>query len=575
MHYLKNWLLVIAFIVSSFVLGVFVLQPAFATDPVDELQQQIDDLAKLKKLSEDATKPLEGEIKNLETRINNARAGIANAKKQSEELAKSIDQREQDMGVQYQILARRIGDSYKRERLVSPLLIFLSTGDAAQLTKDLFYRNSVQAQDNRLIQEIGSEIAQLEVDREKLDKDQIRLASLQKQLDEQAEFFRGEVEKAKDYQQELSGKIAELNARQQEILNARSGSFTVSGDSELADDRLASIQGFRESAPGGYFAVFSFGAYSHRNGMSQYGALGRAKSGQNYEQILKAYYPNTSIKKDYDSMKEISVQGNGSGSFEDWYLMRIYEVPASWPKEVLKAQAIAARTYAIRYTNNGQKSICTTEACQVFKNSPKGGAWEEAVKETKGMVLVDGGGNPISTQYASTHGGWTKTSGWDTTDGKGGSSLLDKSYEKIGGSPWLYKAWWREGYSKSGSTCGRDNPWLSPEEMADIVNAAIALKTGGLDTSRIMPTTTSCWGGNPYSREELRNLVKDHGGIDKATSVSVEQGNGRTSKVTINGKSFSGDEFCKAFNIRASGHMRIPQWSGSSCVNAFFNIEKK
>ena len=129
MHYLKNWLLVIAFIVSSFVLGVFVLQPAFATDPVDELQQQIDDLAKLKKLSEDATKPLEGEIKNLETRINNARAGIANAKKQSEELAKSIDQREQDMGVQYQILARRIGDSYKRERLVSPLLIFLSTGD--------------------------------------------------------------------------------------------------------------------------------------------------------------------------------------------------------------------------------------------------------------------------------------------------------------------------------------------------------------------------------------------------------------------------------------------------------------
>lgn len=575
MHNLQNWLLITAFLLSSLVVGAAALQPVFATDPVDDLQSQIDELAKLKKLSEDATKPLEGQIKNLESRITTARAGIATAKKQSEELAKSIDKREQDMAVQYKILAKRIGDSYKRERLVSPLLIFLSTGDAAQLTKDLFYRNSVQAQDNRLIQEIGAEIAQLETDREKLDKDQVRLASLQKQLDEQADFFRAEVEKAKDYQEELSGKIAELNARQQEILNARSGSFTVSGDSELADDRLASIQGFRESAPSGYFAVFSFGAYSHRNGMSQYGALGRAKSGQNYEQILKAYYPNTSIKKDYNSMKEISVQGHGSGSFEDWYLMRIYEVPASWPKEVLKAQAIAARTFAIRYTNNGQKSICTTEACQVFKNSAKGGAWEEAVKETKGMVLVDGGGNPVSTQYASTHGGWTKTSGWDTTDGKGGSSLLDKSYEKIGGSPWLYKAWWREGYSKSGSTCGRSNPWLSPEEMADIVNAAIALKTGGLDTSRIMPTTTSCWGGNPYSREELRNLVKNHGGIDKATSVTVEQGNGRTNKVTINGKSFSGDEFCKAFNLRASGYMRIPQWSGASCVNAFFNIEKK
>jgi peptidoglycan hydrolase CwlO-like protein len=575
MQNLKIWLLICVAALGSLLLGVFVLPQALAIDPVDDLQKQIDDLARMRKMSEDATKPLESEIKTLESRITNAQAGIVSAKKQSEELAKSIDEREQDMAVQYKILTKRIADSYKRERLVSPLLIFLSTGDAAQLTKDLMYRSSVQAQDNRLIQGMGVEIATLEADREKLESDQVRLAALQKQLDEQADYFRKEVEKAKDYQQELSGKIAALSARQQEILNSRSGSFTVSGDSELADDYLASIQGFRESAPSGHFAVFSFGAYSHRNGMSQYGALGRAKSGQKYEEILKAYYPNASIKKDYNSMDQISVQGNGSGSFEDWYLMRIYEVPASWPKEVLKAQAIAARTFAIRYTDNGKKAICTTEACQVFKNSAKGGAWEEAVKETKGMVLVDGSGNPVSTQYASTHGGWTKTSGWDTTDGKGGSSLLEKSYEKIGGSPWLYKAWWREGYSKSGSTCGRQNPWMSPEEMADIVNAAIALKTGGIDTSRILPTTTSCWGGNPYSRDELRNLVKDHGGIDKATSVSVELGTGKTNKVTINGKSFSGDEFCKAFNLRASGYMRIPQWSGGSCVNAFFNIEKK
>ncbi len=34
-------------------------------------------------------------------------------------------------------------------------------------------------------------------------------------------------------------------------------------------------------------------------------------------------------------------------------------------------------------------------------------------------------------------------------------------------------------------------------------------------------------------------------------------------------------DFCKAFNLRAPGNLRIPQWSGSSCVGAFFNIEKK
>ena len=111
--------------------------------------------------------------------------------------------------------------------------------------------------------------------------------------------------------------------------------------------------------------------------------------------------------------------------------------------------------------------------------------------------------------------------------------------------------------------------------MADIINAAIALRTGGIDTSRITPVTTSCWGGNPYSIDELRSLVSGNGGISSANSVSVSQGNGTTGNVTINGVSLSGDEFCKTFNLRAPGYLQIPQWSGSPCQGAFFNIEKK
>lgn len=37
--------------------------------------------------------------------------------------------------------------------------------------------------------------------------------------------------------------------------------------------------------------------YGHGVGMSQYGALGMAKSGYTYDQILNHYYPNTQIKK--------------------------------------------------------------------------------------------------------------------------------------------------------------------------------------------------------------------------------------------------------------------------------------
>lgn len=545
-------------------------------DEVDDLQKQIDELAHLRQLSEAATAPLEGQVDDLERRINSAQAGINQAKKDANALAENIAQREKELGHYYGLLKDRIFSEYKQLRRQNWLDVLLQSQLATAVVQQLAYHSALREENSDLIAEVEEKIIQLEADKKSLEEKQTRLAALQTQLDSQADFFRGEIAKAKQYQTELSGKIAELSARQQEIINARSGSFTVSGDSELSDDPLAGISAFRSQAPGGYFAVFSFGAYSHRNGMSQYGALGRAKEGQNYEKILKAYYPGTEIKKDYDAMDNISVNGHGSMSFEDRYLMGIYEVPGSWPMEVLKAQAIAARTYAIRYTNNGQKSICTTEACQVFKNSPKGGNWEKAVKETKGMVLVDGGGNPVSTQFASTHGGWAKGVGWDTKDGKGGGNFMDKAYDAIGGSPWFYKAWWRAGYSSGGATCGRSNPWLSPKEMADIVNAHVVLKRGSnSEAERVTPITTDCWGGNPYSQDELRDVAGKYGGISSATSVAVALGNGRTNTVTINGVSMSGDEFCKAFNLRASGNLRIPQWSGAGCSGAFFNIEKK
>lgn len=558
---------------STFSFSNLFFHQVFA-DEVEELQRQIDELEKLKRLSEDATKPLEAEVSSLEKRISNARNSIAIAKREAQELSEQIEQKEADLAVQYQIFSRRITQQYKRLRTYSPLILVLSSDSAADLSKDLAYRESVKNQDNQFIKAIGEDIRSLQEDKQRLESNQVQLAALEKQLDEQATFFKGEIEKAKEYQKDLSGQIAELSARQQEIINARSGSFTASiGDSELGDDYLASIKGFRESAPGGHFAVFSFGAYSHRKGMSQYGARGRAESGQDYKKILKAYYGKEPVNKEGETSGSISVAGYGSMDFETTYLYGIAEMPSSWHKEALKAQAVAARTFALRYKKDGN-TICTTESCQVFSKSKSDNvpqAWKDAVKETKGMVLED-----VTTFYASTHGGWSTTSGWDTTDGDGGSDFMENAYENIGGSPWLYKSWWRAGYTSSGATCGRSNPWLSPEEMADIVNAHLVLKKGSSsETERISPVTTDCWGGNPYSHSELRDVASKYGGLSSANSVSVSLGTGKTNSVSINGVSMSGDEFCKAFNLRAPGNLRIPQWSGNGCVGAFFNIEKK
>ncbi len=548
-------------VITSLFTFRFPVPTVFAIDPVEDLQRQIDELEKLKKLSEEATKPLESQLAGLEQRIQNAQAGIIQAREDSEELAEQIDQREGDLAVQYVILSKRIAERYKRARTSSPLMVFLSSNSAASLTKDLAYRSSVESQDNRLIGGLGAEIQQLEEDRQQLEEDQVQLAALQVQLDNQAEFFRVEVANARQYQAELSSQIADLSARQQEIINTRSGSFTASiGNSELADDYYASIKGFRESAPSGYFAVFSFGAHTHRKGMSQYGARGRAQAGQNFKQILQAYYGKEPVSKDTGG--GINVAGYGSMDFETTYLYGIAEMPSSWSLEALKAQAVAARTYAYRYKVQGTQ-ICTTESCQVFnkgKSDNPPAAWRQAVDETRGQVLED-----VVTFYASTHGGYASPIGWDTTDGSGGSNFIDKSYDSIGGSPWLYKAWYTKGYSSSSDKCGRSNPWLSGQELADIINAA------RYRDDRVTPVTTSCWGGNPYSHDELR--AKSNG-PSNVTSVSVSQGNGSTGQITfqtnIGTITLSGDEFKTAFNLRAPGYLSIPQSSF-----AFFNIEQK
>lgn len=120
--------------------------------------------------------------------------------------------------------------------------------------------------------------------------------------------------------------------------------------------------------------------------------------------------------------------------------------------------------------------------------------------------------------------------------------------------------------------------------MADIINAAFVLygSGSGADVGRIVPVTTSCWPGNPYSHDELREVSKHYqisgsgsGGIKYVSGVSIVQGgNGTTSEVIFQTdagvKRLSGTQFKAIFNTRAPGYLGIQQ-SGFS----FFNIEHK
>lgn len=550
----------------GFFLSITLLPQRAYSDELDDISKKISDLSSALSSSKQATAPFETQLIQMKNQLDGITNQVAATEQDIVVKKKYIDQGYIDLVKQKDEFNKAVRNSYINSHLFSPILIFLSSSDAQDATRMIAYHKKGQDEDKSIITNIALKIVDLESRRDALEAEQTKLSAVKIKLDTQKAEVQKLVDGAKSYQATLSSQIADLSAKQTSIINQRSGGFTATiGDSGLADDYNASIKGFKESAPSGYFAMFSFGAHTHRKGMSQYGARGRAQAGQDFKTILKAYFGKEPVSKDTGGT--IKVAGFGEMDFEGKYLLGIAEMPSSWHPEALKAQAVAARTYAFRAKTAGNE-ICTTEACQVYNdgkanNSPQ--AWKDAVEATKGQILED-----VVTYYASTHGGFASPIGWDTTDGNGGSNFIDNAYDKLGGSPWLYKAWYTKGYSSSSDKCGRTSPWLSPEEMADIVNAAIALKTSGIDTGRITPVTTSCWGGNPYSMGELRDLVSGNGGLSSATSVTVTQGNGTTNNVNINGVSLSGEDFKRAFNLRAPGYLSIPQ-SGF----AFFNIEKK
>jgi hypothetical protein len=188
------------------------------------------------------------------------------------------------------------------------------------------------------------------------------------------------------------------------------------------------------------------------------------------------------------------------------------------------------------------------------------------------MVLTDGAGKVFSTQYAAVHGGWGNTSGWDTTDGTGNGDWMARAYDSISGVSWFYKTWYRNGYSDSASSCGR-NPWLNQSEMSDLLNSYQVWLAHGRNDSRIYPIFDACHSsGNPYSYSETYALATKK--VSSVSLVVTSNSSGNTNTLTFYTNagtiSMSGNDFKTIYNLRAPGYLRIPQ---SGFVH--INIEKK
>lgn len=156
-----------------------------------------------------------------------------------------------------------------------------------------------------------------------------------------------------------------------------------------------------------------------------------AVSGEVVENVNENEEKNNANDYQYSSFETIKLLHNSTGDVEeipiDEYLLGVVsaEMPASFEKEALKAQAIVARTYTVYMIKNSKKhdnaDICDNSACcqawiskedrlAKWEESKREENWEKirsSVYETQGKIITYNG-EVIEAFFHSNSGGKTE-----------------------------------------------------------------------------------------------------------------------------------------------------------------------
>src|SRR5207248_3679877 len=100
------------------------------------------------------------------------------------------------------------------------------------------------------------------------------------------------------------------------------------------------------------------------------------------------------------------------------YLKGMGEVPSTWPIEAIAAQAVVARTYALRAMSFSGE-LCDYDLCQVYIGADREAPGQNAAVDATAGQVVTYQGTLASTVYSADAGGFTATTleGFGTADG--------------------------------------------------------------------------------------------------------------------------------------------------------------
>lgn len=186
------------------------------------------------------------------------------------------------------------------------------------------------------------------------------------------------------------------------------------------------------------------------------------------------------------------------------------EMPTSWPAQAVRAQAVAARTYAINLKDAaaGRRAwdLCSTDACQVYRGtSVENAAGDSAVSATVGLVRL-WGGKAAFTEFSSSNGGWTaagaqpyavaKEDPWDGAAGNPNStwtatvssSAIARAWPQVG-APRAVEVVARDGRGRDGGRSTRIAV-RGDAGTVEVTGAAFRSKLGLKSDWVVLPSTS-------------------------------------------------------------------------------------
>lgn len=411
-----------------------------SSDVQNEINQQNQQLSELERQLASAQSELDsanavyggaaGELAQLEAEIAKITSEISRNKLQLQLLSKSEEVKELEKEQRELRQVETLNDGYITWRAANSQITIGSTKQRGK-----YYQSQVIGVENAGIERLAAEIIKLEtqiVDFKSqvgsLEAQNEQLAARKReaeirvaQLQAQVVVANGSVQGLQSQTSNVRNTISRLTAEQQTLQEYENWILQQAqgpgGNGQVAQGQIYFESRGRDAIQG------------HQVGMSQYGAQGAALSGYSAAQILQYYYQNAYVT-DYPETSEITVrycQGNPAlAAYQEGcvlggvylgpdittrinfneYLSWLGEMPESWHPEARKAQMIAARTYAIRFTNNGDPSspICLTTYCQVSFVLSGDKNWNtsemDIVQATSGKVVTYGG-QLIETLYSA------------------------------------------------------------------------------------------------------------------------------------------------------------------------------